>query len=194
MALRTRLTEKLGIRYPIMLAPMGSIAGGRLAGAVSRAGGLGLIGGGYGDAAWLEREFAAAGNQRVGCGFITWSLAKNTRLLDIALSYRPVALMLSFGDPQAFSERIRTAGAVLFVRCRAMNMPCKRLTPAPRSLSPKAPKPGAMVAAVPHYRLCQLSPISSPGALHMRWWLQPVVLPMGAALRLRLRLAQRGYW
>ena len=119
MAPRTRLTEKLGIRYPIMLAPMGSIAGGRLAGAVSRAGGLGLIGGGYGDAAWLEREFAAAGNQRVGCGFITWSLAKNTRLLDIALSYRPVALMLSFGDPQAFSERIRTAGAVLICQVQS---------------------------------------------------------------------------
>jgi nitronate monooxygenase len=47
---------------------------------VSEAGGLGLIGGGYGEEAWLEREFAAAGNRRVGCGFITWSLAKEPRL------------------------------------------------------------------------------------------------------------------
>jgi nitronate monooxygenase len=38
MALRTHLTEKLGIRHPILLAPMGSIAGGRLAGAVTDAG------------------------------------------------------------------------------------------------------------------------------------------------------------
>jgi nitronate monooxygenase len=30
---------------------------------------LGLTGGGYGDAEWHEREFAAAGNMRVGCGF-----------------------------------------------------------------------------------------------------------------------------
>ena len=84
MTLRTRLTEKLGITHPVLLAPMGSISGGRLAGAVSEAGGLGLIGGGYGNADWLEREFAAAGNRRVGCGFITWSLAKQPHLLEVA--------------------------------------------------------------------------------------------------------------
>ena len=46
MTLRTRLTQKLGITHPVLLAPMGGISGGRLAGAVSEAGGLGLIGGG----------------------------------------------------------------------------------------------------------------------------------------------------
>jgi nitronate monooxygenase len=113
MTLRTRLTEKLGIRHPVLLAPMGSIAGGRLAAAVSAAGGLGLIGGGYGDRAWLEREFAAAGNQRIGCGFITWSLAKQPALLDLALAHRPAALMLSFGDPLPFAARIKAAQSVL---------------------------------------------------------------------------------
>jgi nitronate monooxygenase len=73
MALRTKLTELLGIRHPVLQAPMGGTAGGKVASAVSEAGGLGLIGGGRNDAEWLEREFAAAGNQRVGCGFITWS-------------------------------------------------------------------------------------------------------------------------
>lgn len=48
MALRTRLTERLRIRHPILLAPMGGSAGGALAAAVSAAGGLGLIGGGHG--------------------------------------------------------------------------------------------------------------------------------------------------
>jgi len=76
MALHTRLTEALGIEHPIISAPMAFAAGGKLAAAVTAAGGLGLIGGGYGDAEWLEREFAEAGNARVGCGFITWSLAK----------------------------------------------------------------------------------------------------------------------
>jgi len=61
MTLRTKLTELLGIRHPVLLAPMGGTAGGRLAAAVSDAGGLGLIGGGGGDAEWLEREFTAAG-------------------------------------------------------------------------------------------------------------------------------------
>jgi nitronate monooxygenase len=92
---------------------MAGIAGGRLAGAVSEAGGLGLIGGGYGERAWLEREFAAAGNQRVGCGFITWSLAKEPRLLDLALAHRPAALMLSFGNPRPFGKRILDAATVL---------------------------------------------------------------------------------
>jgi nitronate monooxygenase len=43
VTLRTRLTEKLDITHPVLLAPMGSVSGGRLAGAVSDAGGLGLI-------------------------------------------------------------------------------------------------------------------------------------------------------
>ena len=49
MALRTRLTDRLGIRHPVLLAPMGFVSGGALAAAVSAAGGLGIIGGGYAD-------------------------------------------------------------------------------------------------------------------------------------------------
>lgn len=119
MTLRTRLTEKLGIAHPVLLAPMGSIAGGRLAGAVTEAGGLGLIGGGYGDKGWLEREFAAAGNQRVGCGFITWSLARQPDLLDLVLAHRPAALMLSFGDPRPFAKRILAASVVLICQVQS---------------------------------------------------------------------------
>src|SRR5512146_1807715 len=111
MALGTRLTEMLGIAHPILLAPMASVSGGRLAAAVTDAGGLGLIGGGYGNAEWLDRQFAAAGNHRVGCGFITWSLAKEPALLDRVLAHRPAAVMLSFGDPRPFGPRIAAAGS-----------------------------------------------------------------------------------
>jgi NAD(P)H-dependent flavin oxidoreductase YrpB (nitropropane dioxygenase family) len=72
MRLKSRLTEKLAVEHPILLAPMNVIAGGKLAAAVSNAGGLGLIGGGYGDPDWLELQYAAAGKARVGCGFITF--------------------------------------------------------------------------------------------------------------------------
>ena len=41
---KTSLTERLGIHHPVLLAPMGAIAGGRLAAAVTRAGGVGLLG------------------------------------------------------------------------------------------------------------------------------------------------------
>lgn len=120
MALRTRLTERLGIEHPILSAPMGFVAGGKLAAAVSHAGGFGIIGGGYGDAEWLEREFAEAGNARVGCGFITWSLAGRPELLDRVLAHSPAALMLSFGALAPFAERIGRAGVPLI--CQVQDM------------------------------------------------------------------------
>jgi nitronate monooxygenase len=115
MPIVTRLTERLNLKHPVISAPMDVIAGGRLAGAVSGAGGLGLLGGGYADdAAWLEREFAAAGNQAVGCGFITWSLRNRPELLDAAIAHRPKGIFLSFDDPEPFASRIKVAGIPLF--------------------------------------------------------------------------------
>ncbi len=120
MTIRTRLTEKLGIAHPVILAPMGSASGGALARAVSEAGGLGLIGMGYGNPDWLEREFLLAGNARVGCGFITWSLAQRSHLLDRALDHKPAAVMLSFGDPRPFAPAIKRAGAVLICQVQTV--------------------------------------------------------------------------
>ena len=116
----TRLTQRLGIEHPILSAPMALAGGGALAAAVTRAGGLGLIGGGYGDAAWIEAEFAAAGNTKVGCGFITWSLAKQPHLLAQVLARQPAALMLSFGDPQPFAAEIAAAGVPLICQCQSI--------------------------------------------------------------------------
>lgn len=120
-ALRTRLVELLGIEHPIISAPMAFAAGGSLAAAVSRAGGFGLIGGGYGDAEWLAREFANAGASRIGCGFITWSLATKPDLLDVALAHQPVAVMLSFGSPAPFAKRIKRSGAKLICQVQSMH-------------------------------------------------------------------------
>ena len=115
MSISTSLTALLGIRHPILLAPMDVIAGARLAAAVSHAGGLGILGGGYGDRAWLEAETEKlkAVASPFGIGFITWSLAKQPELLDVALAVRPRAIMLSFGDPKPFAPRIKAAGALL---------------------------------------------------------------------------------
>ena len=120
MRLRTRLTDKLGIEHPILLAPMNVIAGGKLAAAVTAAGGLGMIGGGYGDADWLERQYATVGNARVGCGFITWSMARNPALLDQVLAKRPAALMLSFGEPEPHASRVRARGVPLICQFQGM--------------------------------------------------------------------------
>jgi len=120
MRLKTRLTQKLEIEHPILLAPMNVIAGGKLAAAVTDAGGLGIIGGGYGDADWLERQFAAAGNTRVGCGFITWSMARDPRLLDQVLAKQPAAVMLSFGDVQPHASRVKGRGVPLICQVQGM--------------------------------------------------------------------------
>jgi len=120
MPIRTRLTERLDLRHPIMLAPMALVSGGALASAVTGAGGLGMIGGGYGDADWLRRELAAAGNQRVGCGFITWSLAQQPHLLDLALEHRPASVMLSFGDPAPFAPKVKAAGIPLICQVQTL--------------------------------------------------------------------------
>lgn len=113
MALPTRLTAFFGIEHPVLLAPMALVSGGRLAAAVTGAGGLGLLGGGYGDAEWLRREFDHADEARIGCGFITWSLARDPRALDLALARRPATIMLSFGDLRPFADRIHAAGVPL---------------------------------------------------------------------------------
>lgn len=120
MAISTRLTRLLGIEHPILSAPMALASGGALAAAVSRAGGLGLIGGGYGDAVFLETAFRDAGNAAVGAGFITWSLAKKPELLDLVLARKPRALMLSFGDPAPFAKEILAAGVPLICQCQNM--------------------------------------------------------------------------
>lgn len=113
MTLSTRLTERLQIAHPIISAPMAFAAGGRLAAAVSAAGGLGLIGGGYGDKDWLEAQRREAGNAGVGYGFITWALRTRPELLDMVLAHKPRAIFLSFGDPQPFASTIKAAGVPL---------------------------------------------------------------------------------
>jgi nitronate monooxygenase len=121
MAIQNRLTQMLGIEPPVLLAPMDVVSGGRLAAAVSQAGGLGLLGGGYGHSDWIDREWERAGNARIGCGFITWSLAERPRILDLALANRPVAVMLSFGDPRPFAPAIRDAGARLICQAQTLS-------------------------------------------------------------------------
>ena len=120
MAISTSLTKRLGIEHPVILAPMGFVSGGALAAAVSAGGGFGIIGGGYADPDWLEREFALAGNCPVGCGFITWALAKRPATLDLALSHHPPAIMLSFGDATPFLPKVTRAGALAICQVQSI--------------------------------------------------------------------------
>ncbi len=118
--MRTRLTERLNIEYPVIQAPMAFAAGGALASAVSRSGGLGFIGGGYGDENWIDEQFTIAGETKIGCGFITWALREKPGLLQSVLSRRPAAIFLSFGDPAPYADIIRAAGALLICQVQTL--------------------------------------------------------------------------
>jgi len=117
VALRTAFTELFGLRHPVALAPMGGSAGGALTAAVSAAGGLGLLGGGNGDADWLARELplaAGASPAPWGVGFQSWAVSRDT--VQRALEYRPDAVMLSFGDHGPLAGPVRAAGARLVIQ------------------------------------------------------------------------------
>lgn len=125
----TRFSARFGLTTPVALAPMALASGGALAAACAHAGALGLVGGGYGELAWTQREYRLAlelaqGTGRVGCGFITWKLDEDASaldwLLDLPAAQRPRALMLSFGDPRPYAARIAAVGVPLICQVQRM--------------------------------------------------------------------------
>jgi len=98
------------VQAPIVNAPMANIAGGSLASAVASAGGLGLIGGGYGDLPWIEQQFAIAENPDVGVGLITWAIEGQPQIIERLAEIGTQTFFLSFGDPTSLLERIQEIG------------------------------------------------------------------------------------
>ncbi|MEO8278551.1 MAG: nitronate monooxygenase [Ideonella sp.] len=122
----TELTRMFDLEHPIVLAPMGGVSGGQLAAAVSNAGGLGLVGGGYGDRTWLTRELDLVRqytDRAWGVGLITWSCDRS--IVDLVLAQRPHAVMLSFGDPRPHAAVIKAAGCRLI--CQVQDLASARL-------------------------------------------------------------------
>lgn len=107
----SQLCSLLGIDRPVLGAPMAKIAGGRLAAAVSNAGGFGFVGGGYGDQDWITAELDKAAGARVGVGLITWNMADNA--VAGVLAHQPPAVWLSFGDVAPHAGPIKEQGAHL---------------------------------------------------------------------------------
>jgi len=96
---------------------MGGAAGGELAAAVSEAGGLGLVGAGRQDRGWIRDELEIAAEKTSnawGIGFQSW--ATDPATVELALTYRPQAVMLSFGDPRPLAGAVRAAGVALIIQ------------------------------------------------------------------------------
>jgi nitronate monooxygenase len=106
----------MGIAVPIVNAPMGGTAGGRLAAAVSRAGGLGMIGmGSSASADALRHELAVLGDLDLpfGIGLVHWVMEGDPELFDVALAARPALLSVSFGDDWSWVRRAHDAGVTV---------------------------------------------------------------------------------
>lgn len=112
MALCTVWSDGAGLRVPILNAPMGGVAGGRLAAAVTAAGGLGMVGmGSTATAATLAAELTALGTvPRFGIGLVDWVIRDQPDLLETALAARPTLLSVSFGTDLSWVDRAHAAG------------------------------------------------------------------------------------
>ncbi|GFG64430.1 2-nitropropane dioxygenase [Mycobacterium kubicae] len=108
--LATAWSQSFGLRVPIVNAPMGGVAGGRLAAAVSAAGGLGMVGMG----STATRATLAAQLQHVsgrfGIGLVDWVMRKESGLLQDALAARPMLLSVSFGTDWSWVSEAHDAG------------------------------------------------------------------------------------
>jgi nitronate monooxygenase len=115
--LYTYLTTSWHLRYPIIGAPMAYVGRGRLARAVSQAGGLGMIGIGSTESVdFLAREATIARGTdqgRFGIGMHAWAIQKRPDLLDAAIEANPFLLSISFGSPAPYVERLHQHGILL---------------------------------------------------------------------------------
>jgi nitronate monooxygenase len=122
--IRTRLTDMFGLQYPVMSAPMAMHSGGRLAAAVSEAGGLGAFGGfNIAGPDWLREQIRLvrqATGRTFGAGFITHFLQQFPMLLDVVVEERVPVVCFSFADPAPYVSKAKDAGAAVVCQVQSM--------------------------------------------------------------------------
>jgi nitronate monooxygenase len=115
--LHTYLTTSWHLRYPIIGAPMAGVGRGRLARAVSQAGGLGMIGIGSTEPIdFIAREATIARGTdqgRFGIGLMVWAIERRPELLDAAIETAPFLIAISFGSPAPYVEKLHRQGVLV---------------------------------------------------------------------------------
>lgn len=109
---KNRVTELLGIDYPILQGAMAWIAGGALAGAVSQAGALGVIGAGDADRNWVEKEIKRAKaltDRPFGVNLMMTSPYIDD-VVDLVVLAGISVVTTGGGNPGRFMERLKNAG------------------------------------------------------------------------------------
>ena len=122
--LRTRFSDLLGLTLPVMNAPMSDHSGGKLAAAVSQAGGLGTFGGsnGFGPD-WLRQQIQhirATTDRPFGVGFITQLIEADPENFEIVLEERVPVVIFSFSGPRPWLERAKDVGATAICQVQSL--------------------------------------------------------------------------
>jgi nitronate monooxygenase len=108
--LSTPWSRSFGLRVPILNAPMGGVAGGRLAAAVTAAGGLGMVGMGSDGTRDLLQTQLRHVRGKFGIGLVDWVMRNQAGLLEDALAAGPALLSVSFGTDWSWVEKAHDAG------------------------------------------------------------------------------------
>lgn len=109
------LRTLLGYQQPIFNAPMAGAAGGRLAAAVSQAGGVGMIGAPATPVEeWIEQQLEHVKDLGTpwGVGFMGWAVEDRLSVVEAFLSHDPAVVAVSFGDPTRAAGLAHEAGVL----------------------------------------------------------------------------------
>jgi enoyl-[acyl-carrier protein] reductase II len=113
---RTRITELLGIEYPIVQAPMGYIARAQLASAVSNAGGLGIIETSSGRLEEVRDEIVKMRDltdKPFGVN-VAQMFVRDASIVDFVAENGVTFVTTSAGDPTKFTSAFKAAGITVF--------------------------------------------------------------------------------
>ena len=115
--IRTRVSELLGVRYPIIQAPMGYIARAQLASAVSNAGGLGIIETSSGQLDQVREEIRSMRDrtdQPFGVNIAQLFVRDPDEVVDFVAAEGIRFVTTSAGDPRVLTTRLHDAGITVF--------------------------------------------------------------------------------
>ena len=114
--IRTRVSELLGVDYPIIQAPMGWIARAQLASAVSNAGGLGIIETSSGELDNVRAEIAKMRDltdKPFGVN-IAQLFVSDPSIVDFVVDQGVRFVTTSAGDPTKYTAKLKEAGLTVF--------------------------------------------------------------------------------
>ncbi|MFM7142020.1 MAG: NAD(P)H-dependent flavin oxidoreductase [Alphaproteobacteria bacterium] len=112
----TRVSRLLGVRYPILQAPMGWIARSRLASAVSNAGGLGIIETSSGELDVVKEEIRAMRgltDRPFGVN-VAQLFVRDPSIVEFVIEQGVRFVTTSAGDPRRYTKQLKDAGLVVF--------------------------------------------------------------------------------